>query len=415
MMAIGVLAFAIGLMISVMLHEAGHFVTAKFFGMKATQFFVGFGPTLWSRQRGGTEYGVKAIPAGGFVKIVGMTPLEDVAPEDQAGSFINKPGWDRFVVLVAGSTMHFILAFIFFVAFALGWPTHDTGDVKVAAVSSCLSQDSNDTTGACTAGTVPAPAAGVLHAGDVIEAVDGKTLKDAVVPDTDPGAKPGSTVKGGPAALPSLIKSSTGPLKITLRRGGVTQTVEITPVVIGGVRKVGVSSEPDYTRLGPVAAVGSAFGDFGTVIKGSAGAVGKIPSAIGNIFTTHPPKRTASGQGASVSSVVGIARIAGQGFASGGFYGGTAELLTLLGSVNLFVGIFNLLPFLPLDGGHVAILGYEKLRDAWRRKRRLVAAGPVDLNKLMPVTYGFLVIIVAVSALILFSDIVNPVANPFTQ
>ena len=116
-----------------------------------------------------------------------------------------------------------------------------------------------------------------------------------------------------------------------------------------------------------------------------------------------------------MSSVVGIARIAGEGFASGGFYGGTAELLTLLGSVNLFVGIFNLLPFLPLDGGHVAILGYEKIRDAWRRRRHLIAAGPVDLNKLMPLTYGFLAIIVAVSALILFSDIVNPVANPFTQ
>ncbi|HEY3924019.1 MAG TPA: site-2 protease family protein [Acidothermaceae bacterium] len=415
MMAIGVLAFAVGLMICVMLHEAGHFVAAKFFGMKATQFFVGFGPTLWSRQRGDTEYGIKAIPAGGFVKIVGMTPLEDLAPEDQAGAFINKPGWDRFVVLVAGSTMHFILAFIFFFAFAVGWPTHDTGGVKVAAVSSCLSHDASDTSSACTAGTVTAPAAGVLRAGDVILAVDGKTLKDAVVLDTDPGAKPGATVKGGPAALPSLIKSSTGPLKITLVRAGATQTVEITPVVIGGVRKIGVSDEPEYTRLGPVAAVGSAFGDFGTVISGSAGAVGKIPSAIGNIFSAHPPKRTASGQGASVSSVVGIARIAGQGFASGGFYGGTAELLTLLGSVNLFVGIFNLLPFLPLDGGHVAILGYEKLRNAWRRRRHLIPAGPVDLNKLMPLTYGFLAIIVAVSALILFSDIVNPVANPFTQ
>jgi membrane-associated protease RseP (regulator of RpoE activity) len=93
MMAIGVLAFVVAVLISVMLHEAGHFVTAKLFGMKATQFFVGFGTTLWSRQRGETEYGIKAIPAGGFVKIVGMTPLEDVPVEDQPRAFINKPGW----------------------------------------------------------------------------------------------------------------------------------------------------------------------------------------------------------------------------------------------------------------------------------------------------------------------------------
>ncbi len=120
MMAIGVLAFVVALLVSVMIHEAGHFVTAKLFGMKATQFFVGFGPTLWSRQRGETEYGVKAIPAGGFVKIIGMTPLEDVPPEDQPRAFINKPGWQRFIVLVAGSTMHFIIALVLFVMLALG-------------------------------------------------------------------------------------------------------------------------------------------------------------------------------------------------------------------------------------------------------------------------------------------------------
>ena len=112
MMTIGVLAFVVALLVSVMLHEAGHFVTAKLFGMKATQFFVGFGTTLWSRQKGETEYGVKAIPAGGFVKIIGMTPLEDIPVEDQPRAFINKPGWQRFIVLVAGSTMHFIIALV---------------------------------------------------------------------------------------------------------------------------------------------------------------------------------------------------------------------------------------------------------------------------------------------------------------
>ena len=110
-----------------MLHEAGHFLTAKLFGMKATQFFVGFGPTLWSRQSGETEYGVKAIPAGGFVKIIGMTPLEDVAPEDAPRAFINKPGWQRFIVLVAGSTTHFVIALVLLlIVLLLGWPPSTT-------------------------------------------------------------------------------------------------------------------------------------------------------------------------------------------------------------------------------------------------------------------------------------------------
>src|SRR4030088_3375360 len=112
MFALGVVVFIFGLIVSIILHEAGHFATAKAFGMKATQFFVGFGQTLWSRVRGETEYGIKAIPAGGFVKIVGMTALEDVDPEDEPRSFRRQPGWQRMIVLAAGSFMHFALAFV---------------------------------------------------------------------------------------------------------------------------------------------------------------------------------------------------------------------------------------------------------------------------------------------------------------
>ena len=109
---IGVLIFIIALLVSVMMHEAGHFLTAKAFGMKATQFFVGFGTTLWSRKRGETEYGVKALPLGGFVKITGMTILDDVDPADEPRSFRAKPGWQRAIVLGAGSFMHFLIAFV---------------------------------------------------------------------------------------------------------------------------------------------------------------------------------------------------------------------------------------------------------------------------------------------------------------
>ena len=412
MMTIGVLAFVVALLVSVMLHEGGHFLTAKLFKMKATQFFVGFGPTLWSRQKGETEYGIKAIPAGGFVKIIGMTPLEDVDPEDQPRAFINKPGWQRFIVLVAGSSVHFVIGLVLLFVLAVGWRAHDTGNARIADVFACAAPSAS---GVCPAGSVTAPAHGVLQKGDVIVAVNDRLVDGAVVPSADPAAKPGTTVKGGVEAAISMIKQATGPVRLTIDRHGTTQDVVLTPVVVDGVRRVGIQTEPDLVRVGPVAAVRYSFSTFGQNVTGTFGALGKIPTAVGNIFSSHPPKRTVGDQGASVTSVVGVARIAGEGFSSGGVSGGTGFLISLIASVNIFVGLFNLFPFLPLDGGHVAILWYEKLRNAWRRMRHLSVAGPVDLTKLMPLTYGVLAIIVTVSALILFSDIANPVANPFTQ
>ena len=221
MMTIGVLAFVVAILVSVMLHEAGHFVTAKLFGMKATQFFVGFGPTLWSRRIGETEYGIKAIPAGGFVKIIGMTPLEDVADEDQPRAFINKPGWQRFIVLVAGSTMHFVIALVLLFVLALGWPTHDTGYARIASVFTCAAPSPD---GSCPAGSATAPAQGVLAKGDLIVAVNGRPVRGTVVPDPDPAAKPGATVKGGDDAAISMIKSAYRIAQLTIQRHGTTRT-----------------------------------------------------------------------------------------------------------------------------------------------------------------------------------------------
>ena len=136
---LGVLIFVLALLFSVMLHEAGHFMTAKKFGMKVTQFFVGFGQTLWSRQRGETEYGVKAIPAGGFVKIIGMTELEDVDPADEPRSFRRQPGWQRIIVLAAGSFMHFALAFVLLFALVVGIGLATASNsTAVGAIDSCV-------------------------------------------------------------------------------------------------------------------------------------------------------------------------------------------------------------------------------------------------------------------------------------
>src|SRR5499427_7258056 len=141
---LGILIFVLALLFSIMLHEAGHFFTAKKFGMKVTQFFVGFGQTLWSRRKGETEYGVKAIPAGGFVKIVGMTELEDVDAADEPRSFRRQPGWQRIIVLAAGSFMHFVLALVllFIIAAGIGLETGSTG-TAVGEVESCVPANVN--------------------------------------------------------------------------------------------------------------------------------------------------------------------------------------------------------------------------------------------------------------------------------
>jgi membrane-associated protease RseP (regulator of RpoE activity) len=410
MMALGILAFALLIGVSVMLHEAGHFLTARLFKMKATQFFIGFGPTLWSRMRGETEYGVKAIPAGGFVKIVGMTPLEEIAPEDEARAFINHNGYQRFVVLVAGSTVHFILALALLFAAAWGWPSHDTGYVTVATIS-CVNPNADDV---CPANAPPAPAVGVLQKGDKIVAINGQSVATTKVQLVNGTGTNKSTqeVKGGYEGLAGLIRASHGPVQLTIVRAGATKNVTISPVLVSGVPHIGVETNDVVTRVGPITAVGAAFSDFGQEVTASFGALGHIPSELTSALNTHD-KRQIDSTGGKVSSLVGVARLSGEGFKAGGFSGGFLLLIQILASVNLFVGIFNLFPFLPLDGGHVAILFYEKVRDRWRRFRKLPMAGVVDLNKLMPFTYGVLLIVVSVSALLLFADVINPVANPF--
>ncbi len=398
MMALGVLAFVVALLTSVMLHEAGHFLTARLFGMKATQFFVGFGPTLWSRHKGETEYGVKAIPAGGFVKIIGMTPLEDVAPEDKPRAFISKGGWQRFIVLVAGSTVHLLIALALFFIYLLAWPTQTHGPAAVSGVQDCVTASD---AGTCANGAPAAPAKGLLQKDDVITAVDGKPVS-----------------KGGDQLIKLVGQAPPGPLTFTVQRDGATKDVTINPVVVDGQRRVGIlltdARSTTYTRVGVGAAVTGSFSMFGQTTVGSFKALGAVPHEIGRILSGDQGKRSAEdGGGAQVTSVVGVAQISGEAFQAGGVSGGIATLVLITASVNLFVGIFNLFPFLPLDGGHVAILAYEKARDRIRRRRKLPAAGPVDLTKLMPVTYGALALIVGMSMIVLYADVVNPVANPF--
>jgi membrane-associated protease RseP (regulator of RpoE activity) len=397
---IGALAFVVALLVSVVLHEGGHFVTAKLFGMKVTQFFVGFGPTLWSRRKGETEYGVKAIPAGGFVKIVGMTPLEELdGADDDARAFYRFPAGRRAVVLVAGSTMHFVLAVVLVFVALLISPVLTSASV-IGPPATCLSSDATAAATACTgsANASPAQAAG-LRAGDRLISVGGRSvttfnqLRDAIRAD-----------------------KNAAPLTVRYERGGALHSTQITPVLRtqpkdgGGTERVPVLGiTPQLVHVGPVTAARKDITQLGAFVSGTASSLAHFPQRISTIFS---PNRDPNG----AVGVIGISKVSGDllsgGIGSGGVGWGTriGDFLLLVAGVNFFVGFFNLLPLLPLDGGHLAVVGFEQARDRLRRIRGY--RGPlkrVDLTKLLPATYAVVAIFATLTLVLASADIVNPI------
>jgi membrane-associated protease RseP (regulator of RpoE activity) len=386
---LGILIFVVALLFSIMLHEAGHFVTAKKFGMKATQFFVGFGQTLWSRRKGETEYGVKALPVGGFVKIVGMTELEDVDPADEPRSFRRQPGWQRIIVLAAGSFMHFVLAFVLLFALAAGIGLAAAGSsTAVGAIDTCVP---SSLTAACKPSNPASPAkqAGI-RAGDKIIAVAGTPVRN--------WTQMGKVLRSQPAGTP---------VAVTVQRGGKQLTVHPSLAVIHGRQGsyLGVSPVVVFQRTGPLGAVSYAGGKFGQALAGSAGLVASLPKAIPDLFA----KNRGNNPNQPVS-VIGAADITGQVVAAPiGWQARAAVVLLLIATLNIFIGAFNLLPLLPLDGGHLAIVIYERCRAWLARLRGKPDPGPVDFRRFIPVSVGVFALLVGFSLLVIMADIVNPV------
>ena len=385
---IGVLIFVVALLVSVMLHEAGHFATAKMFKMKATQFFVGFGTTLWSRMRGETEYGVKALPLGGFVKIVGMSSMDEVDPADEPRSFRAQPGWQRAIVLVAGSFMHFVIAFVllWFVAVGIGMANQNTTTIDVlpcvptSAQAACTHSDARS----------PAQLAG-LKAGDQIVSIAGHPVHN--------WTELGTVIKEQPPGQP---------VAFTIRRDGRTITKDITLAHASWHKGsyLGVEQVLIYSRENPLAAVSFAGQQFGGIVTQSFSAIGKIPQALPYLFA----KNRAATPGANVSSVVGAADVTGQVIAAHiGWQQKATAVLMIIIEVNIFVGIFNLLPLLPLDGGHLAIVVFERARAWLARMFGRPDPGRVDIRKLIPVSVGVFALLVAFSLLLIAADIINPI------
>src|SRR5262245_48421897 len=289
---LGILIFVVALLFSIMLHEAGHFVTAKKFGMKVTQFFIGFGQTLWSRRKGETEYGVKAIPAGGFVKIVGMTELEDVDPADEPRSFRRQPGWQRIIVLAAGSFMHFVLAFVLLFALAVGIGLASPGtSTTIGAIDTCVP---HSLTAACQKSDPASPAKQVgIRAGDKIIAVAGTPVRN--------WTQMGKVIRRQPVGTP---------VTVTVQRGGRQVTLHPSMAVVSGRQGsyLGISPVIIFARPGPLGAVGYAGSQFGQIVAGSAKVAASLPKAVPDLFS----KNRADTPGGQVTSVVGAADATGQ-------------------------------------------------------------------------------------------------------
>ncbi len=388
--ALGWLIFLVALLVSVMLHETGHFVTAKRFGMKCTRYFVGFGPTVWSTFRGETEYGIKALPLGGFVKIEGMTSIDEVDPEDEPRSFRRAPGWQRLIVLVAGSFMHFVIAAVLIFGLALGIGIEDT--THLSSVTTCAPANLKALQGAnpCQGSVTKSPAlAAGLRAGDEITSFNGTAVSSW---DSLTGliqkAKPGQRVT------------------LTVDRAGRSLTL---PATLADVPKYGAYlgvEETEFLKkglLGSIEYVGTAYSE---TITGSFHALASLPSAFPSLFKSDRSS-TAAGQ---VTSVVGAGNDVGQAVAANvGWQYKVSFILLLIASLNIFVGIFNLLPLLPMDGGHVAVVFYERIRAWFARLRRRPDPGLVDYRKLVPVSFSVFVLLAVFGFMLILADIVNPV------
>jgi membrane-associated protease RseP (regulator of RpoE activity) len=387
---LGVAIFVVALLVSVMLHETGHFLTAKKFGMKVTQFFIGFGQTLWSRRRGETEYGIKAIPAGGFVKIVGMTEMDEVDPADEARSFRSHPGWQRIIVLAAGSFMHFVLALVllFILAAGVGLATASTS-TKVGIIDSCVPASVTATCGTRDPAS-PARKAG-LKAGDTIVAIAGTPVRNwTQMGDAIRHQPPGQTVA------------------VVVDRGGRRLTLHTKLATVHGRKGsfLGVSPAVVFQHSSLVSAASYAGSEFGQMMVSSVKVVASLPRAIPDLFA----RNRANTPGGQVTSVVGAGDVTGQVLAAPIGWQPKADLVLLIvASLNIFIGAFNLLPLLPMDGGHLAVVIYERIRAWFARLRRRPDPGPVDYRRLIPVSVGVFALLVGVGLLLIMADLVNPV------
>ena len=389
---IGVLAFVVALLTSVMIHEAGHYLTAKKFGMKVTEFFLGFGQKFWSTQRGETEFGLKAIPAGGYCKIVGMSPREVLSPADADRAFIKGTITQRLIVLGAGSFLHFVIGFVLLITLFAGVGITSVTN-QVQKVSECVPQTATEV---CSASSTPSPAknAGVL-AGDKLVKINGQSFKewsDAV----------------------AVIRANAGKqLEIVVDRNGDQIPLLITPAtrMVDGkaVGVLGVINEIGTVRFNPIMATQKSITFGSDILQNSVTSLIQLPSKIPDLLAQTFGARERDPEG--LVGVVGVARVSGETASTGKLTTNEkiATFILIVASLNIFVGMFNLLPLLPLDGGHIAVAIADGIRNFRAKRRGQPKPAPIDVERLTPITMIVFVLMAGLSIVLLAADIFNPI------
>jgi membrane-associated protease RseP (regulator of RpoE activity) len=373
---VAIVAVILTLPFIIMLHEAAHFFAAKRSGMKVTEFFVGFGPRIWSFTRGETEYGIKAVVLGGYCRIIGMTNLEEVAPEDEERAYRSKGYVQRVFVAFAGPAVHFFIAFVlmFAILFVAGDLRNERALTKLDAVQ----------LGAKDAG---------LKAGDTILSIDETPITKW------------EQVSG------VIVKHKAGDeIQIVVDRDGqrIAKNVELTGQVVEGQRAVlaGITATVVVPHPGFFKSLALAPGGVISIGHEAVDALGQIfsPSGISKYMQvlTGSDKSQAANQQRFLSPV-GFAQVASHAVSAG--WVAVAGLLLV---INVFLGLVNLVPLLPFDGGHIAIATYEQIASTVTRRRIRV-----DAAKLMPIAGAVLVVLMFILVSSLFLDITHPVANPF--
>ena len=377
MQILGILAFVVALLLSVMIHEFGHYLTARRFGMRVSEFFVGFGRRLWSYQRGETEFGVKAIPAGGYCKIDGMTPGDEMPVGEEDRAFYKASSGRKLIVLGAGSFLHFVIGYVLLFTLFAG-----IGTTQVLPVIGEVMKGS------------AAQSAGIM-VGDEVTSINGKKVSDWY--------KDVATIRN----------SQGKDVTLGIKRGGENLTITATPKLetIDGEERflLGIINEVGLKRTG----VATSFKNAGIVtkdfLKESVKSLVKLPSKIPELWgqTINGQTRDANG----LVGVVGVARVSGQAVSSDELstMERLATFILIIASLNIFVGLFNLLPILPLDGGHMAVAIADEIRAFFARLRGRPRPAAIDVTVLTPITMVVFVILAALTLLLLVADIVNPV------
>ncbi|WP_314148668.1 site-2 protease family protein [uncultured Leifsonia sp.] len=431
---LGVVIILIGLALSIALHEIGHLVPAKLFGVKVTQYMIGFGKTLFSFRRGETEYGVKAIPLGGYISMIGMFPpgkdgtagrnsttgfmqamvqdartasAETVAVGEEQRTFYRLPVWKRIIIMFGGPFMNLVIGVVLFGVLLMGFGTPQNS-TTVGSVSQCV-LPATGTAQTCAAGAEKAPAAAAgVEPGDTIVSIDGTPITTW-------------------AQSTAIIRESAGrTLSVIVKRDGKELTLALTPT-----RNVVAKTDADGVVVknadGTTATLTAGFAGIGAVpelvpqpVTAVLPAVGAQTGAVVNVFL-HLPQRMVDVWNAAFGSaprdpngpvsVVGIGRAAGEITALDGVpvVDKVYTMLGMLASLNIALFVFNLIPLLPLDGGHIAGALWEGLRRTFAKLFKRRDPGPVDMAKLMPLTFAVVIVLGGMSVLLMYADIVKPI------